>query len=730
MNVQVAKPNTVTRDTIASMEGARSLGKLSSGVDVLAVLTPDGWGIAIAAGDRILFSQARPARIETSMGADVTHAAVAYRNFEGDGTAEATLEHDGVRYEFRDAWSIAEGILSLQRTVRVNGEAEGGFLSAITLPLNEPRTWLDVDAFVPGMIYGDINTLNVEAIGGAASYLTGVRQVRIRSDRMPVPMMAFNLRDGQSLTLLHADIKGTTTLADADALDAGTMVDDQFAFSAIGCETDDDGIGLGFWYPGTEGEVSYKGNTFPGGQFRGWRRRYHPIRQGFEHSYELKFRSGAGERMQETVRNSWRWGWQVMSPRLAPHDPSVILKSVTGALADAVVVKEKWAGVPIVVNSVTGEATKRVSVFGFCGRAIETGFYMLRGAEDDAGNEARFHDLGVRILDSYAKLDNSPPLYEGFDLDTGEGRSHTHTGSRVYTRCLGEAGRYMLWAWQREMDRGFDHREWRTWAEELGAWLLGEMRPNGSWPRSRTDGPNGVPDLERNASHEVVPFFVLLSQLTGNSSYMEAARRAAEFSWANGQNKGLFVGGTIDNPNVVDKEGGTLSLDAYLSLYEATGEDVWLRRSIEAGNFSETWIYLWNVPAPAGADWSKLGFKPEASTVGMQLIATGHSLTDPYMAWDVASYAKLYAYTSDAHYLDVAKLLMHNTKSMTAIPGREYDLAGPGWVQEHWSFAPRRGNGMHRHWLPWVACSQVEGIYRTRDFDSALYNEIATATSL
>ena len=68
--------------------------------------------------------------------------------------------------------------------------------------------------------------------------------------------------------------------------------------------------------------------------------------------------------------------------------------------------------------------------------------------------------------------------------------------------------------------------------------------------------------------------------------------------------------------------------------------------------------------------------------------------------------------------------MLHNTKLMLALPGRTYDLAGPGWHQEHWSLAPRRGYGMHRYWLPWVSCSHLEGIIGLEDVDPALFEEL------
>ncbi|MDQ3701793.1 MAG: hypothetical protein M3442_12860, partial [Chloroflexota bacterium] len=196
-------------------------------------------------------------------------------------------------------------------------------------------------------------------------------------------------------------------------------------------------------------------------------------------------------------------------------------------------------------------------------------------------------------------------------------------------------------------------------------------------------------------------------------------------SWTDGQERGSFVGGTLDNPNVVDKEAGTVSLEAYLRLYEATGGSAWLDHARAAGDFAETWIFTWDVPMPEGTDDAELHWKRGLPTAGLQLIATGHSLVDAYMAFDVAEYAKLARHTGDAHYLEVARLLLHNTKAMLALPGRTYDLAGPGWQQEHWSLAPRRGHGIHRRWLPWLACSHLEGIVALEDFDARLYQELA-----
>ena len=234
-----------------------------------------------------------------------------------------------------------------------------------------------------------------------------------------------------------------------------------------------------------------------------------------------------------------------------------------------------------------------------------------------------------------------------------------------------------------------------------------------------------VADPSPASTFNAVPLLVLLTELTRDQKYLDSALKAAEFSWNSGQANGRFVGGTIDNPDVIDKEAGTLSVEAYLSLYEKTKEQKWLDRAIAGANFSQTWIYSWNVPMPSDEPNVDLPWKQGVPTVGIQPISTGHSLTDEYMAFDADEFAKLSVYTGDRHYEDVARILLHNTKVMLALPGRLYDLPGPGWQQEHWSMAPQRAYGIHRGWLPWVSTAHLNGIFGLAEFDAELFQKLS-----
>jgi len=243
-------------------------------------------------------------------------------------------------------------------------------------------------------------------------------------------------------------------------------------------------------------------------------------------------------------------------------------------------------------------------------------------------------------------------------------------------------------------------------------------------------GSNEVAEPTGTASYCPVPLLVIMSEETGDPKYQQAAIRAAEYIWTNFGAHGFFVGGASDNPNITDKEAGMLSMEAFLSLYDSTKEPKWLDRAQTAATFAESWIWIWTVPMPLDADDTQLCWKKSAPAIGFQgITAMNSGSVDEYLDWAVPSYAKLYNLTKDTHYLDVARVLLHDTKSMVALPGRQYDMRGIGWQQEGWRMGPGgggRGSSGHRFWLPWISANHLYGITGLEEYDPALFKELSS----
>lgn len=714
---------------------------------------PGQWGLAVSNAGWASVRQSQPVELEFWLGPGrITNVFAAYRNVElkPDGfMGKATLSGpNSSRFAVEDHWRQERDTVSLVRTLTVTGDATNGFMSGFQFDFVQPRAWTNAEWFFPGMIYGGFDHLNPAAIGGRAHYVPGNYTVRIREDRLPAPLFMAHFVDNTSLTVLNPAPDGGTTAFEAMDVRAVALMNTNFQFGALGGQEREGKLSVGYWFPGSEGQVTYAGNTYPGGQLPQWRRRYHPIRDGWVQRYEVRFRFGAGRDFTDSLPVAWRWAWQTLKPYVVPHDIAAARRALTDLLAANAIHKDGRTGIPFSIDAVTADLEKadRRALMGFCGKNLEAVNYLLQEAalepgplapwdnpQKSCGELSRTYPTGradslretaEAIAASFVRLKMSPPEGEGFNLDDGTPSCARRREQTMFLRCFGDDLKMLLQAYEREKQLGREHPEWLAWCREFTDWLLPQQRADGGFPRSWKLGSNEVASASPNSSFNAVPLLVLMNRLTGEPKYLEAAIRAADFCWHNGQSRGRFVGGTIDNPDVLDKEAATISLEAYLALYEATRDTTWLAYARGAADYAETWIYLWNVPMPAEDNPPPRHWTSGASTVGVQLIATGHSLVDQYMCFDADDFARLYKYTGDAHYYEVARLLLHSTKSMLALPGRTFDLAGPGWQQEHWSMAPRRGVGLHRRWLPWVSTSHLNGIFGLMNFDQELFHRL------
>ncbi len=713
------------------------LGTLPTGATFAFVRDPsDGWGIEVRGGPGPGMAQARPAEVEVYVSdGDIRSLVSGYHSIkktEAGVEAIAVIRH-GAEAEFRvhDQWGIERDVVALRRAVEVTGRAPGGFGSSIVLMVDRSVRWEDVACFAPGALYGDSTYDGERSPGGTRNH--AARRFLMREDMLPAPLFALALGGRASVAILDAQPRGDSTLSETKLAET-VVIDGRLQFGALGAwQVEARPVEFGFRFPGTA-------SLFTGGAAAQapatWFRRYHPIEPGVQHGYEVRFRFGSGESFAEVTRNTWRWAWRTLEPTVPPIDVEHMRRVLLDHLAAQAVTVDGRTGIPFVRSTVTDAWQWNWSMIamGFVGKTIECADQLLREGDRDPTERGRqMRQTGLGIIQSLIEALPTVPLEAtGYDLKTGQPWDHIWVAP--WLRNATEDMRVLMQAWRRERALGREHPEWFAWVKQYVDWLVLQQREDGSFPRRWRKGTDDVAEPTGTTSYCPVPLLVMMTEFTGESRYEKAAIRAAEYVWTQWGAHGLFIGGASDNPNITDKEAGMLSLEAFLSLYESTGEWRWLDRAQVAADFAETWMWIWNLPMPIDAEEADLRWKKGVPTIGLQGITALHAgSVDEYLDWSAPAYAKLYRYTGDAHYRDVARLLLHATKSMVALPERLYDLKGPGWQQEGWRLGPGgvgRGGSGHRFWLPWISANHLHSITGLEEVDPALFKVLSEMPSV
>ena len=696
-----------------------------------------GWGMRLSGPKLPKITQPNPARIEIYAGGEDSRTlAIPYASVErkADGVTAIAQIRDHQRPMFRilDRWAMRGNTLTVDRRVMALVDKPGGFSSNVAFQIDRSIGWNDVRFLAPAILYGDPTYDGERSPGGTLNF--AAHRLMLREDFLPAPMFAVSFANGTSLSIMDPTPRGDTTEADT-TLAAPTIVDPRIQVGAIGAEQAGAGpMTLGFSFPASV--MLYGGGrkkvTDPVSTALppppDWARRYHPIVQGASDSYRVSFRFGQHEQFGDLIRNAWRWAWDTLHPSVRYIDLALMRRVLIDHLEAQAATIDGRTAIPFVLSTVSDGPRQwnwTMAGMGFVAKNLECADELLREADRDPGPRGRkMRKTGLAVIHSMIEALHDVPLKAtGYDLRTG--KPWDHIWLAPWLRNASEDMRALMITYRREADEGRLHPEWLSWVSSYCEWLIKQQRSDGSFPRRWKPGSSEVAELSGTTSYAPVPLLVQMSKETGDPRFLQAAIHAGDYVWSTWGQRGLFIGGASDNPNITDKEAGMLSMEAYTSLYEATHNVKWLDRARAAANFAESWIWIWDLPMPVDADNALLHWKKGVPTTGLQgITALSAGGTDEYLDWAVPSYTKLYTLTHDRHYLDVARVLLHDTKSMVAMPGRLYDMKGPGWQQENWRMGAGgqgRGFGSHRFWLPWVSANHLHGIMVLQDDQPDLY---------
>jgi hypothetical protein len=712
------------------------LGSLQNDTKVSFVLSSEGkWGIDIFGSNVLHLTQLKPAQIEILITEkEILELTSGYTTVQQSGSdidANAEILYvKNIVFRVHDRWSLNGNVVSVSRKVEVVGNAPGGFNSSIVFAIDSSLAWSDVNCLAPGALYGDPTYNGDRSPGGTLNYAQ--RRFLMREDILPAPLFALSFSNGSSVAMLDPSPRGESTVEETKLL-KDVMTDERFQFGAFGAwQVNNKPIEFGFRFPGSTS--MYAAGPTAAEKPR-WIRRFHPITDGFAHNYEVSFRFGLNESFREVTRNAWRWAWNTLKPAITTIDVEQMRRVLTDHLAAQAATIDGRTAIPFAVatfdtNKVQWNWT--MAAMGFVSKNIECADQLLReGDRDSTERGKKMRTIGLSIISSMINaLSKIPIEATGYDLATGKPWTGEHQEWLApWLRNATEDMRVLMLAYRRERSHGHLHSEWFNWVKSYVDWMILQQRDDGSFPRRWKSGSDEVVEPTGTASYCPVPLLVLMTEETGDPKYKKAAIRAADYVWENWGKLGYFVGGASDNPNITDKEAGMLSMEAFISLYESTKEFKWLEYAKAAADYTESWIWIWNLPMPIDADDTQLHWKKGVPTIGLQgITARGAGGADEYLDWSVSTFAKLFKYTNDQHYLDVARVLLHDTKSMVALPGRQYDMKGIGWQQEHWRMGPGgsgRGVGGHRFWLPWISANHLHGITGLEELDPILYQQLS-----
>ena len=571
------------------------------------------------------------------------------------------------------------------------GRGETAFSTRFAMNGPKPEGF---EAFLPGVAY----RRNAGVPSGALAADLDAPSVLVREDRLPLPLaLVRSSRSGATAELVHLRPDGTTFAGDRGR---ARVIDARMRFGSIGFVsekgTGGEGLSLAFQYPGSEGDRSYVGRQGPS-------LRSHPLRVGFEQRYALRFTTGVAPAFADAVRTAWRRAFDEADPKPPKADVAKVYRASMDLLAHYGVRYDGVPAIPFQARLPKGNVVDTSSQMGFVGKALPCAALMLRDAKDrgDAGLRRQAESL----VDFWVANSMNPSGVPKTWYNVRKDGSVTWRNYPTHLRVAGDGMRGVLAAYRLE-----PKPEWLAYARRWGDCLVARQAADGSLAgRWRWDG---TVDREfKNATDHAIPFLVELYDATRDVRYRVAALRAGEYCLPTVHEAYSYTGGTADNPNVLDKEAGVMALQAFLALYDLTQDPRWIAPAAQAGSFCETWTYAWDVPIPEGDP--DVVFPRGRTTLGVSLIATGHSGADDFMALCVADYVRLYRLTGEDHFLRFARFLQRGTAQLLDWDGR-LGYAYPGLLMEAMSLSSPRGHGV-KGWLPWLTVAVLEPLVRLKD---------------
>ena len=566
-----------------------------------------------------------------------------------------------------------------------------------------------------------MTTHNKAAVGAIASDLDEDR-VWVKETRTGTPLvMARGKAGGHTLAVVHRDPQ-ITAGGEQVFMNAG-MVSGELQYGSLGYDFTES-MAIGYVYPSSEGPINYD----MGG---GWSSVYHPVEEGFSHSYRLLLIPGQDADYQDAMVRTFLNAFPDGGPQAVPFDNErfyeLNLELFNSLYLEFSSPTVTAPGLPFDVSVMSAQPFSPISYqIGFVGAQTAVANQLLRSGFEKA--DALSKSRAEAMLDFWASdliTGTAVPVVWWTPANDAENAGAPYSYPS-FLRCFVDGMESMLDAYLTARRFGEEHADWRQAFMKTADFLVDHQNEDGSYYRAyNTDGTVCLD--KTNMSYQgdsklntpiAIRFLGKVYELTGEEKYKQAALRAAEFGYNTlYRDIGKYVGGTPDNPNTVDKEAAIYAMYGFDAAYVLSGDEKYAKALEHATVSVMSWTltYDYAVPYASSGTYDMVNPFKQGGLKGLGFIATGHSSVDTFAS--VASYDlyRQYVRTGNALYKQFAGLLQNNTKVASnhdSSKGYYYAAFMIEAINVADFMFSTAGNGV---WLPWIGISYVNPYLRMKD---------------